>query len=163
MGSPSFARRSASSAVIHSHVHNPNLFWVANSFINLDHGRWTSIIIEINTDIDLKANFTPVGSITTLSTGLSPNASYLIWDVVDHYKNEENIDDLAWILIKRGGTVARVLSLRKSLTSTLYLVWPPAALTTSSSALPKSPKVIVITISGYLFNGNTSTVMLVIE
>ena len=64
MGSPSFARRSASSAVIHSQVHNPNLFSVANPFMNLDHGPWTSIMIEINTDIDLKANFTPVGSIT---------------------------------------------------------------------------------------------------
>ena len=87
----------------------------------------------------------------------------MIEDQISKIKDDENSDGLAWILIKRGGTVANVLSLRNSLTSTLYLVWPPAAFTTSSSASPKSPKVIVITMSGNLLNGNTTTVMLVTE
>ena len=79
IGSPSFASRSASSAVIHSQVHNPNLMMTVMMMMMLNMMMMTvmiffaidiiitiivSIIIIIDTDIVLKDIFSPVGFIT---------------------------------------------------------------------------------------------------
>ena len=45
------------------------------------------------TDIVLKENFSPVGSITPYSTGFCPKASYLIWDGDDDDDGDDDGDD----------------------------------------------------------------------